>query len=117
MKLFIALIITSLAVSSAATLRASDRVNPFAPPIVEAPADADAPRQTRVRRAVRHPRLRGVLHAMEGSMANLNGHIIGVQESAMGYQLVAVQEHSADFVFRGTRVRLHVDNEQGTSTP
>lgn len=99
------------------SVQAQERVNPFAPPSSESESEVAGSAPVRARTPLRHPRLRAVLRAMEGSMANLNGHIIGIDESALGYQLVAVQEHSADFVFRGSRVRLHVANHKGISKP
>lgn len=94
----------------------SERVNPFAPPAASQAERAPMVRAGGVSRPVQHPRLRAVLHSTNGSMANLSGHILGEQESALGYRLVAVQEHSADFVHRGQRVRLYVARDQETAS-
>lgn len=116
MRILRTLAVALLALASPLVL-GQERVNPFAPPIIASEPERAGSTPARARKSFRHPRLRAVLRAMEGSMANLNGHIIGIDESALGYQLVAVHEHSADFIFRGSPVRLHVANDKGTSTP
>lgn len=58
-----------------------------------------------------HPRLRGVLQATDGSLANLDGHVLAQGESALGYTLVAVQDHSAKFKFGQHIITLQVTED------
>ena len=60
---------------------------------------------------VSHPRLRGVLQAEDGSLANLDGHVLAQGESALGYTLLAVQDHSAKFRYRQRTVTLQVTED------
>ena len=61
---------------------------------------------------VDHPRLRGVLQAQDGSLANLDGNILVQGESALGYTLVAVHNHSATFRFRQQLITLQVTEDR-----
>ncbi len=92
-----------------ADLGADDRPNPFKPQNVQSAKHGGLQQRGKhPLRASAAPRLRAVLRAPQGSMANLAGHILAEQESALGYRLLAVQEHSADFYHRGQRLRLYV---------
>jgi hypothetical protein len=59
-----------------------------------------------------HPRLRAVLNANDGSLANLDGHVLAQGESALGYTLVAVADHSARFEFRQHIITLQVTEDR-----
>ena len=90
------------------TTQGEARPNPFKPRELKAAKKRTSHGHGSFARVTEHPRLRGVLRAPEGSMANLDGHILAVQESALGYRLLAVDEHSAEFYHRGQRIRLYV---------
>lgn len=59
-----------------------------------------------------HPRLRAVLNANAGSLANLDGHVLAQGESALGYTLVTVADHSAKFRFRQHIITLQVTEDR-----
>ncbi|MGI9324250.1 MAG: hypothetical protein ACR2PZ_03450 [Pseudomonadales bacterium] len=101
-----------------ADLGADDRPNPFKPQSVQPVKQGGHHRRSNnYVRSSAAPRLRAVLRAPRGSMANLEGHILSEQESALGYRLLAVQEHSADFYHRGQRLRLYVRPKEERADP
>lgn len=104
------LLLTSLL--GASTIFASEptRYNPFQR-LISNPTTQAANTTTKSFR-YNHPRLRGVLQAEDGSLANLDGHILAQGESALGYTLVAVQNHSAKFRFRQQLITLQVNEDR-----
>lgn len=107
------LLITILGLTSLAQAADADRHNPFlrttAPQEVHR-SSATGSQVTSYR--VTHPRLRGVLQANDGSLANLDGHVLAQGESALGYTLLAVQDHSAKFRFRQHTITLQVTEDR-----
>jgi len=86
------------------------RYNPFERAIPTTTPDTNLSNSRALRSAIQTPpRLRGLLRADTGSMANLDGHLLEIGESALGYRLMAVNEHSADFLHRGQQIRLTVN--------
>ena len=60
----------------------------------------------------RTPRLRAVMRGPSGGQVNLDGVIMSVGDSAEGYRLVEVRDHSAVFARKGGTVELEVSREQ-----
>ncbi len=108
--------LTTPRLAAADSSPAYQRPNPFKPPLQQPSRDSRAKSHAPAS-AYSPPRLRAVLAAPEGSLVNLNGYILAEGESALGYQLLAVHEHSADFNYRGQRLRLHVRRAQESTKP
>lgn len=89
------------------------RHNPFQRSATMQPtSNTSAAGRATVNYRITHPRLRGVLQATDGSLANLDGHVLAQGESALGYTLVAVQDHSAKFRFRHQLITLQVTEDR-----
>jgi hypothetical protein len=87
--------------------------NPFAAPkVLEQPVTLVAPRRVAEPEPEPEPeplfRLRAVLAARGGSLANIDGEILGVGEKIEGYRLVAIREHQVVLRRRGKRIVLSV---------
>ncbi len=95
----------------------SQRYNPFAaqPLLDHASAHTNNIRRkpTTIRLPSEHPRLRAVLQARDGGLANLAGVVLNIGEASQGYRLLAVGEHSALFGYGPYKVELTL---AGTAT-
>lgn len=58
------------------------------------------------------PRLRGILHAGRGSLANVDGQLVAVGESLDGHRLLSVSDYQAIFEKNGRRVILDMRRPQ-----
>lgn len=110
---FNALLLTAiLGLASVAQAADTVRYNPFQRTLVPQETNRGNTAPGTVKRyRFDHPRLRGVLQATDGSLANLDGHVLAQGESALGYTLVAVQDHSAKFEFRQHIITLQVTED------
>ena len=107
------LLIASLLWASLSQAGEPTRHNPFqrlaSTPMVSSSSTASG---ATVSYRASHPRLRAVLQATDGSLANLDGHVLAQGESALGYTLVAVQDFSAKFRLGHQIITLQVTEDR-----
>lgn len=107
------LLVISLGWATVVQAAETTRHNPFKRSATTQPtSNASAASGATINYRVTHPRLRAVLQATDGSLANLDGHILAQGESALGYTLIAVQDHSAKFRFRHQLITLQVTEDR-----
>jgi len=89
--------------------------NPFAAPkVLEQPVAFVAPRRAAEPEPEPEPQfgLRAVLAAGPGSLANIDGEILGVGEKIEGYRVVTIREHQVVLKRHGKRIVLSVFDDQ-----
>ncbi len=113
MRMLVTWLAISLGWANLAQAAEAPRHNPFQRSMATQTANNPSlASRSRVNHRVTHPRLRGVLQATDGSFANLDGHVLAQGESALGYTLVAVQDHSAKFRFHHQIITLQVTEDR-----
>lgn len=103
-----------------ADARKSVRTNPFAQPLVTTPSvlrSGSASAGSTAATSVSQPalQLRGVLRAGADSFANVDGKIVGLDETVFGMRLKSVSETAAVFVRNGKNVELKVSSAPDSS--
>lgn len=104
------LLVLALSAAGFAQADATQRHNPFERFVAPLPSSSNSG-NTASNFRLTHPRLRAVLHATDGSLANLEGHVLAQGETALGYTLLAVQDHSAKFRYRQRIITLQVTED------
>lgn len=106
--LFAFLLVGQTSTCLAGDARGVLRINPFERPIVEDIRSAQVPAESRVEAP--ELRLRAVMLAGSGSLANIGGTIMGIGEEIEGYRLVSITERNVVLNKHGKARTLSIDD-------